>query len=508
MNSVSMPKDKTTKYIYYVVVMLVCVLVSLAPMVTVGILVLVVAGLLLTWVVVKRPFWIVLLLTIYLPFETICLNLLPPNSTIYLAAQFSSEIIIYYALIFQIIRKIICRKILTTTPIDRPLIGFIILAIATTLLNHTPILGSIVNLRALLRYVFLFYLVVNLDIKPQKAQLLLRIILIIGMIQIIVGAGQLLFGEAINKFLLPQAVNLEIAGQARNFRLLTGGREIGSIFGTLGDTVFFSLYMLLALALHLGRIKKLTPANSVITAIILIAGGYSYARATIFGMILTIITFHLIYDKTKKIYLIAITTLPIAVIGTFLLLNTVLASSEYVNPVQKEQSILANITGIFSKRYLEIARKQRLESLLNTAPTILLNHPFLGYGPDKKTAIEKLNHSYPTYLSRPLIDKGFEDVYWVALLTYYGTIGVGILIIILGILLSSAHKIYKSTDTQIIQTLAVAVTCLTSTTFFLLFFNQALEYRVYSYFFWLLPALMYKLYSQETIYNASNIATN
>ena len=182
-----MPKDKTTKYIYYVVVMLVCVLVSLAPMVTVGILVLVVAGLLLTWMVVKRPFWIVLLLTIYLPFETICLNLLPPNSTIYLAAQFSSEIIIYYALIFQIIRKIICRKILTTTPIDRPLIGFIILAIATTLLNHTPILGSIVNLRALLRYVFLFYLVVNLDIKPQKAQLLLRIILIIGMIQIIVG---------------------------------------------------------------------------------------------------------------------------------------------------------------------------------------------------------------------------------------------------------------------------------------------------------------------------------
>lgn len=441
--------------------------------------------------VLYHPFWILLFLVAFLPFEEMALKFLPANEGVRFVGRYLTEILLYSTALALFLRRIRSGWKFHRSPLEMPLLLFVGVAILSIVFNQAPLLGSFVNLRALLRYVVIFYLVLNMDLSHHEIRLLINAVLGIAVIQIGIGAIQILTDGAINSFLLPASPLLEVGGISRNYVLLDRGREIGSIFGTLGDTILFAAYMLVMLTIFLGRFRIFSPVHILFVIAILLAANFAYARAVVFAMLLALLILFRLRIGQNRTFLASLLVIPFVIIGLFLFINSPLVYSEYKNPAFSETTILENLTGVFTVNYVEHAQAQRLGALLGIPPTVLANEPLLGYGPDELNTIKRLNESYPNYLVRTVVQKGFEDVYWVAMLAYYGIFGVFAFAWLLFAIFRSALFIFNNARDRLTYELSTSVICLVGVTPFLLFFDRVLEFRGYSFYFWLVVGLAF-----------------
>ena len=214
----------------------------------------------------------------------------------------------------------------------------------------------------------------------------------------------------------------------------------------------------------------------------------SYSRAATFSGILACVVwffFQYGWKKTLRLSLIVllIFSVILAIVNPF--------DSEYVNPRKAKVGLTGNITGVFSGSYVKVAQKQRLGALIGNVPTVIVNKPLLGYGADQNTTIDRLNKSKRSFLLKILSKKGFKDVYWVAILCFYGVLGLGLFMLIFYKLFTASFKLYKTTISKFTKEIAMVMLCLVVVTVFLLFFNRTLEFRGYGFYFWMCAALMF-----------------
>ena len=427
-------------------------------------------------------------LTGYFAFEEFVLKFLPVSDAVYSYLRFLGEILIYAAFGRLIFHKLYKGIPFVKTPIDLPVIGFYIVVFLSMVINRSPLIGSLYNIRPFARYIVLFYLIVNSPLSKQRITTLLRIILGIGIVQIGIGLIQWLGGPTLYDLFLPRASTLEVAGFTKEYRLLEIGREIGSIYGTLGDTVIYGVFMIVILVIFLSRIKRLEYLNLLGIAILLMFIARSYSRAATFSALLACVVWYFFqygWKKTLRISLISllIFSVVLAILNPFEL--------DYVNPRKAKVGLVGNVTGVFSGSYVKVAQKQRLGALIGNVPTVLANKPLLGYGADQNTTIEKLNKSKRSFLLKILSKKGFKDVYWVAILCFYGVLGLGLFMFIFYRLFMASLKLYKRTLSKFTKEIAMVVLCLVVVTMFLLFFNRTLEFRGYGFYFWMCAGLMF-----------------
>ena len=439
-------------------------------------------------------------LTGYVAFEEFVLKFLPVSDTVYSYLRFLGEMLIYIAFGKLVIHKLYKGIPFVKTAIDLPVIGFYSVVLLSILVNGSPLMGSLYNIRPMARYIVLFYLIANSSLSDRKITTFLRIILGIGIFQLAAGLIQWVGGPAAFDFFLPRPSTIGIAGFTKEYRLLEIGREIGSIYGTLGDTVIYGIFMILVLIVYLSRVRQLEYLNLLGAAILFFFIARSYSRAATFSALLAggaWYYFHYGWKKTLRLGLAMALTfgLLLAVVNPFNL--------EYINPRKARVGLVGNVTGVFSGSYVRIAQKQRLGALIGNVPTVLVNKPLLGYGADQNTTIEKLNVSKRSFLLKVLSKSGFKDVYWVAILCFYGLLGLGFFALIFYQLFRAAFNLYKrsvSTSSvistgvsasRLTQQVAIIMLCLVAVTVFLLFFNRTLEYRGYGFYFWLCAGLMF-----------------
>ena len=431
---------------------------------------------------------IIYFLTGYVAFEEFVLKFLPVSDAVYSYLRFLGELLIYVAFGKLVIHKLHRGIPFVKTPIDFPVIGFYVVVLLSMVINRSPLIGSLYNIRPFARYVVLFYLVVNSPLSEKRIATVLRIILGIGIAQIAVGMAQWFGGSTLYDFFLPRESTLDVAGFTKEFRLLEVGREIGSIYGTLGDTVIYGVFMILILVIYLSRIRRLEYLNLLGAVILLFFIARSYSRAATFSALLAggaWFYFHHGWKKTLRLALaiVLIFGILLAVVNPF--------SLEYVNPRKARVGLVGNVTGVFSGSYVRVAQKQRLGALIGNVPTVLVNKPILGYGADQNSTIEKLNMSKRSFLFKVLSKEGFKDVYWVAILCFYGVLGLGLFTLIFWRLFTAALNLYKRTLSRYTKQIAMIVLCLVAVTVFLLFFNRTLEFRGYGFYFWLCAGLMF-----------------
>ena len=439
-------------------------------------------------------------LTGYVAFEEFVLKFLPVSDTVYSYLRFLGEMLIYVAFGKLVIHKLYKGIPFVKTAIDLPVIGFYSVVLLSMLVNSSPLMGSLYNIRPMARYIVLFYLVANSSLSERKITTFLRIILGIGIFQLAAGLIQWVGGPTAFDFFLPRPSTIGIAGFTKEYRLLEIGREIGSIYGTLGDTVIYGIFMILVLIVYLSRVRQLEYLNLLGAVILFFFIARSYSRAATFSALLAggaWYYFHYGWKKTLRLGLATALTfgLLLAVVNPFNL--------EYINPRKARVGLVGNVTGVFSGSYVRIAQKQRLGALIGNVPTVLVNKPLLGYGADQNATIEKLNMSKRSFLLKVLSKSGFKDVYWVAIFCFYGLLGLGFFALIFYQLFRAAFNLYKrsvSTSSalnagvrasRLTQQIAIIMLCLVSVTVFLLFFNRTLEYRGYGFYFWLCAGLMF-----------------
>ena len=431
---------------------------------------------------------IIYFLTGYFAFEEFVLKFLPVSDAVYSYFRFLGEIFIYVAFGKLVLHKLYKGVPFVKTPLDFPVICFYIVVFLSMVINRSPLIGSLYNIRPLARYIVLFYLIANSPLSKQRMDTLIRIILCIGVIQIGIGMIQWFGGTTLYDIFLPRESTLEVAGFTKEFRLLEIGREIGSIYGTLGDTVIYGVFMIVVLVIFLSRVKRLEYLNLLTIGVLLMFIARSYSRAATFSALLACVVWYFFQYGWKKTLRLSLAVLLIfgillAIVNPFEL--------EYINPRKARVSLVGNVTGIFSGSYVKVAQRQRLGAILGNIPTVLANKPILGYGADQNATIDRLNKSKRSFLFKVLSKKGFKDVYWVAILCFYGVLGLGLFAFIFYRLFIASLRLYKRTANRLTKEMALVMLCLVVVTVFLLFFNRTLEFRGYGFYFWMCAGIMF-----------------
>ena len=379
-------------------------------------------------------------LTGYVAFEEFVLKFLPVSDAVYSYLRFFGEILIYIAFGKLVIHKLHRGIPFVKTAIDLPIIGFYSVVLLSILINRSPLIGSLYNIRPFARYIVLFYLVANSSLSERRITTFLRIILGVGIFQLAVGVIQWVGGPAAFDFFLPRESTLSIGGFTKEYRLLEIGREIGSIYGTLGDTVIYGVFMILVLVVYLSRIRQLEYLNLLGAAVLFFFIARSYSRAATFSALLAGGAWYYFHYGWKKTLRFALAT---ALVFALLLAVANPFDLEYINPRKAKVGLVGNVTGVFSGSYVRVAQKQRLGALIGNVPTVLVNKPILGYGADQNSTIEKLNMSKRSFLLKILSKNGFKDVYWVAILCFYGVLGLVFFALIFYQLFRAALNLYK-----------------------------------------------------------------
>ncbi len=473
----------------------------------------------------RLSYWLILFLVVFIPFEDFTLKFLPVSDRLYFYARFLSELSIYILFAIIIIQKLIKGISFFRTPLDLPIVIFLGIALMSAIVNKANVFESITSIRPVIRYIILFYLIVNINITLTRANTIIRYFIYVGTAQLTIGIVQFLSRGAIDDFLKPRSSEVDIGGVTKNYTLLSG-REIGSIYGTTGDTVLFATFMTLFLILIISRmyianhqvlkydksylVKSSSKKKNVFSSILIfgtiIVIALSYVRICVISAVIIVLAYSLLkfYKRKKKRIgiILILTSLLIPII--FILININFFDNfngpQYAgNDRQIQQSVVDNITGIFTERYINIAKQQRLGALTGIPLTVIYNKPFLGYGPDQLLTIENLNNSPTSFLTKVWTEEGFKDVYWVAIMSFYGVAGLSTMIWTYYRLYRWARIIYIRTQKKVIKEISLSVLAITLVTIFLLFFNRTIEFRIYSLYFWLFAGLMFNLYSQEKL---------
>lgn len=439
---------------------------------------------------------IIIGLIVYLPMEDFLLKFLPVSDEILVYLRLASELVVYFIFLLAFLGRLIYGKVLPKTPIGLWVVAFIFVGIISMLINKSPIATSIIGLRAILRYVAMYYVVIMVPLNQAVLRKILIAVLVVGVAQIFFGMLQILLGQGFRDFFLPRATSVEVGGQVKDFIMATKGREEGAIFGTVGDTVLYGEFMLIVFCAYLAiaylpnaLFLRDRPLIKAVLAILLVFSVvYSYSRASFIGVGLAVMVF-VYYFKGKRVKL----KLAIAYSLVLVLFIVAAQSAKFVTSSEEKTSdtgLINNLAMIGTPEYLTMLQTQRLGAWVLLAPTILINKPLLGYGPAFEEALDAINSERRTLLPFPWLKQTFKDVYWVALLGFYGIIGVGCFLMIVVKNLKAGLMLAKiSSPSSIERKLAAISVMLGFVTLFILCFTQSMEFRTYSYYYWLFSGL-------------------
>ena len=429
---------------------------------------------------------LIYILGFYLPLEEFILKWLPVSDQAYLMLRQLIDLIVFSMFALLVLKRLFTGRSVPVIGRGCDVLLFLFLACAalTSLLNHADVALSIANIKALLRYILLIYIILLLDPTEKQIIRLLRWIgaAIIG--QLFIGIFQYAGGFAARDFLAARHVSDNVAGIATDF---TGDRfeDINDLMGTMGNTIAFGMFLLVGISMwlvshRLGRLRYWLGFFLLFIPIYL-TGSRSVVLSALF---LLLVNYGLVFNFTKlarKILLLVPLVIP------FLFL------SDYLIDTENHKSF----SYIFTPDYIQEALNQRLGILVYLGPHISFSsHSLLGYSPDKFIFIDFV-HAHLKMVPQILVDVleyVIEDVYWVALFIYYGWVGL----IIWGLFL---FQIWKKLTFIREQFISPTLMHLSSTALLLLivsiplnFLNQAFEVRAFSFYLWLICGLTLAFY--------------
>ena len=440
-------------------------------------------------------------LAIYLPFETIILKFLPLPDSIVNFFHFGIEVSIYLLFFILLMNNMSKGKLLSKTIADRPILLFLLFSLFTMIVNHSPVSESLVDIRALLKYSFLYFIIANIDFDQKSAKYLLNAFVVVAFTQSVIVVFQHFFG--ISEIWYPRASDLEIAGKSTNAKLLVegfkGGREQGSGIGTFGDTVPLANFIVISIGLItpmlLGYIKVNAYRMSFLITtwlLVLFALFCSYSRGSILVGFLGIPLAYLFSRNLHKLFpLILGASLVLTLFVTYTAIAPK-AAQTYYNPKLVYTDPVTNFLNGFSSSYaensLENSRGYVISEILPNFIEIL---PLIGYGPGMETSL--------TIMTNKVIGEGnfhaenvmvIADVYWVAMLACYGIIGTVLFFGILGVLFYASFIVFKKTEYGEFKIIGLAFMIIILLAIPYSLIIRTFLFRPFAFYFWLLAGLV------------------
>lgn len=433
-------------------------------------------------------------LAFYLPLEEFILKWLPVSDQTHLMLRQLPDLIVFLMFITLLFQRLSAGRGIPQIGrgCDSLLFYFLAWTVVSLLLNDANIPIVIANLKALLRYILLIYIVLMLAPSETQTKRLMRWIGYAVVLQIALGIFQFAGGIATRDFLAARHVSEDVAGITAGF---TGDRfeGVNDLMGTMGNTIAYAMFLLVGMSILIVICKmrgfRFWLGYCVLFVSIYLSGSRSVVLVAIF---LLLMNYGLVFGFVKlsqRLWLLLL---------LLLLLTPMIFISDFVINAEDNRSF----SYIFTPEYIMEALNQRLGILVYICPQIGLSaNSLIGFSPDKFVFIDFVRINLPM-IPQILVDvlqDVLEDVYWVALFIYYGWIGLGLWVLFL---IGVAKKIKFIRD----QFLSLTLTYISTVTLLLLlatiplnFLNQAFEVRGFSFYLWLMCGLTLASYRREKL---------
>ncbi len=450
---------------------------------------------------VLRAHWTLGLLALYLPFETIVLKFTPDN--VYVFARYLPEFLIYLVALTVLWRFLSGSRRWQQTRFDLPMALFVLALGASALVNLVDPTVAILGLRQILRFILVFFLVVQLSPSKKFVLNLTWLMLLIVLFQSALGIVQSVAGETLDAFLLPS--------QARTLGSITlteGVQQFwdpGSrVFATLGryDRLGNFLYIFLALAVGMLFTPSFFKKHQWILAVFALglpAIVLTYSRSSWFAFLLGFLFIGLIIKKDRRV---------LAGLGIFVTLAVALVGVSGLNV-----SLITEAPGqSLSERFYESFSYARWRGeyyglgrvfwYVHTPADVVPASPILGFGPGQfgggavaalhnTSVYEQLGLPYGVFGT-----EGFIDNNWFSLWGEGGTLGIGLYLWFYASLFLYAMNVARTHKDPFIRALALGVCAMLIGVAFNAFTSTVFEIRTSAYYLWLYAGLLYVLASR------------
>ena len=382
----------------------------------------------LTW---WKPQSVLLGLLAYLPFEPFVLKWIPDD--VYILARYGSELVIYMLVGSVIARMFWEEKKWKRSAFDVPALFFVLTIIASIVVNVVDPTVAILGARQLLRFILLFFLVVQMVPSKKWMKSLLVVLTIVASLQIVLGGLQAATGGSLDTFLLPSERRT-----LGSIQLTEGTVQFWDpgqrVFGTMGRYDQLGIFLALVFLLIIGFLydervgKGMKMACVVVLALGLPVLVLTYSRSAWFGFLFGFLFLAIFLKKDKRVALAAI-------IAPLLMVAYIFGSSLIVNTLTDtpEQTIAERFFEAFSyERWRgEYIGFGRLYWIVETVLTVIPSSPIFGVGPGQygggaaaalgnTTVYDQLSLPFGVYGTG-----GYIDNNWMSIWGELGTLGLG-----------------------------------------------------------------------------------
>jgi len=392
------------------------------------------------------------------------------------------------------------------TPLDTGLFLLIISMSLSMLLNNALTLGAFDNILKLLRYLPVYYLITQLRLDAKDRWFFRNVIVKLGRF---LSVSTIVFyivhplDVALEKLLSPIGLPLKKVGSVR------------LIFATQTELASFLLFALIVYlysakkARYPGQVKRLTKKLGFLLSIslFLFAIFATYKRAFLiaaFGVLLWYMWQHKhITQKNIVLGLLIVIGIILALLGLFLslgvenILQFLDASGAPLGVRESSVSVALFLAQLFSPIYWQkVFAASRGWTLFTFAPRFLTSQYWMwGTGPDGEIMRATVINRYPD-LDKILVYQGFEDVYWVATMAYYGVMGLLLLWSIGFKLFMISRRMTNLAQDWVIKGDAQILSVLVFWTFIMGFIVRIPELAAISFIFWVYSGLVVSSYIQ------------
>lgn len=433
---------------------------------------------------------IVYALVFYLPLQEFLLKWLPvPDSLFFLLRQAGEMSVLALLGLIAVIRLSKPSESIKTSRAFLIILLFILWAVFISVMNTASNLAvNLAEIYSLVRFALLIPLVHMLNPTQKQISQAVRVISIVVGIQVAFGVVQFLGGIPVRDILAAKSYTNTFAGTEK---LFTGTKfeDSNDLMGTLGDTISYAY--IISVGIILAYHSRLAPKRrNVFLAILCMLLFLSGSRAAFMAVIM-VITIDWTFNTSLKKKIIRL------YLGAGVFTLTLYGLISYAATLDFEYG---NFFSIFSSDIIAVLLNQRLGVLIYFAPELIASGDFiLGLSPDRFYIANYATMHYENIPTMILLvfENVFEDIYWVALLSYYGLIGLSLWISGIFFAYREINFAQKEFPESANKTLWSTTTSIILLSFIFAFFNQAFESRSFAFLFWLLISLSLAAARQE-----------
>jgi hypothetical protein len=366
------------------------------------------------WLAVARLRAFVLFLALFIPFEGFLLKWLPaPAGTI---ARYVPEIILAIGMLKMIGQVSVGRKRWFVTGMEIPAAGLVLISVVSCRLNDISVVSGLLELRLILRYVFIALLLANVGVDRRFVRRLIIVVGVAAAIQAGIGFAQAVGKEPVYRFFAPGTFSIlgtttEATVQPYQTTFIRGTLTRYTNFGN-----FICLAVLLLVAFRVEIKKYFHKLITCTVPVLAVALLLSVSRQAGGALIAGLLTIAGVRRRMKWVLLLL-------VVVTFMVTaNSIVDRISGISPLERYFEVVSRS---FRVSYATFSTGSRW-IVLRHVPVAVWRKPLLailGTGPggsrfeDIREMLLEERLGVPAYLH-------VHDVYWVRLLVAFGIIGM------------------------------------------------------------------------------------